>query len=87
MRLAQLSRKVNAKPSEIRDFLKKETGIELDADPNAKFPDEHLQIVLDKFGTLEDIQEEEVTEELKSEAGLPILIWDTYLMTDLRRRI
>lgn len=49
MRLAQLARKVDSKPEEIRKFILDEFGIELDNDPNVKLSDEQAEAVQQKF--------------------------------------
>lgn len=59
MRLAQIARKVNTKPTEIRAFIKKEFNIELDKDPNIKIEDDQVEAILEHFKI------EEVVEKVK----------------------
>ena len=49
MRLAQIARKVQVKPTEIRAFIKKEFKIELDSDPNIKLEENQVTAILAKF--------------------------------------
>eukprot|EP00746_Dinoflagellata_sp_MGD_P012208 gnl/MRDRNA2_/MRDRNA2_125908_c0_seq1.p1 gnl/MRDRNA2_/MRDRNA2_125908_c0~~gnl/MRDRNA2_/MRDRNA2_125908_c0_seq1.p1 ORF type:complete len:276 (+),score=70.03 gnl/MRDRNA2_/MRDRNA2_125908_c0_seq1:40-867(+) len=45
MRLGQLARKLDIKPTEIVNFLKEQHSIELELNPNAKLEDEHVELV------------------------------------------
>ena len=69
MRLAQIARKVQVKPSEIRSFVKKTFDMELDVDPNIKLADEQVAAILEEFKVEEvepvvEVVEEKVVEEV-----------------------
>jgi hypothetical protein len=80
MRLAQLARKVKVKPTEIRNFIQREFDLELDADPNIKVDDKHVEAVVKEFHVEEEIIEEvkEVKEEVAEEEYI-----DASIDTDL----
>jgi hypothetical protein len=81
MRLAQLARKVNVKPTEIRSFIKDKFDTELDSDPNIKLQEEHVEAVKAEFKVEEVVVEEKVVEE-KVEEVVEIEI-DPAVETDL----
>ncbi|MCB9224133.1 MAG: hypothetical protein H6582_08165 [Crocinitomicaceae bacterium] len=60
MRLAQLARKVEVKPAEIRTFIKDKFNVELDKDPNIKIEEEHVKAVMDNFKVEEVVPEVKV---------------------------
>lgn len=60
MRLAQIARRVDTKPQDIRNFIKDKFDIELDADPNTKLEDEQVNAILDHFRTEEPKVDEPV---------------------------
>ena len=76
MRLAQIARKVNAKPTEIRAFVKKEFNTELDKDPNIKIEDDQVAAILEHFKVEEAIVEpepeviEQVVEEIEIDPSI-----------------
>lgn len=63
MRLAQIARKVQVKPSEIRSFVKKTFDVELDVDPNIKLEDAQVKAILEEFKVEEVEPVVEVVEE------------------------
>ncbi|UKN02301.1 hypothetical protein K6119_02050 [Paracrocinitomix mangrovi] len=72
MRLAQIARKVQEKPSDIRAFIKKKFDLELDNDPNVKLEDEQVDAILQEFAKEEE--EEVVVEAPKKETVVEIPI-------------
>lgn len=76
MRLGQIARKVNAKPAEIRSFLKDQFDVDLDKDPNVKIESEHEAAILENFKKEEIVEEvvepvqEEVVEELEIDPSI-----------------
>ena len=58
MRLAQIARKVNTKPQEIRQFVKEKFDLELDSDPNTKLEEEQVNAIIEHFKVEEEIVEE-----------------------------
>jgi translation initiation factor IF-2 len=59
MRLAQIARKVDRKPTEIRSFISTKFNVDLDSDPNIKLEDEHVNAILEEF-KVEEVVEESV---------------------------
>jgi hypothetical protein len=49
MRLGQLSRKLDIKPTEIREFIRNEFKIEIDLDLNTRIEDSHADAITAKF--------------------------------------
>jgi hypothetical protein len=49
MRLGQLSRKLDIKPTEIREFIRSEFNIEIDLDLNTRIEDSHADAITAKF--------------------------------------
>lgn len=63
MRLAQIARKVDSKPQEIRKFILDQFKVELDADPNTKLDDDQVNAILEHFKkeeVVESVEKEEV---------------------------
>jgi len=81
MRLAQLARKVKVKPTEIRNFIQREFDLELDADPNIKVDDKHVEAVVKEFHVEEEIVEE--VKEVKEEVVVEEEYIDSSIDTDL----
>ncbi len=63
MRLGQLARKLDVKPSEVRSFLKDELNIELDENPNVKLEDDQIDAVRSKFEVIEEVLIENMADE------------------------
>jgi hypothetical protein len=51
MRLGQLSRKLDIKPSEIASFIKSEFNTDVDQDLNTRLEDQHVEALEKKFGS------------------------------------
>lgn len=49
MRLGQLSRKLDLKPTEIRELIRKEFNVEIDLDPNTRLEDAHADAIAAKY--------------------------------------
>jgi hypothetical protein len=70
MRLAQIARKVQTKPAEIRSFIKNKFDVELESDPNIKLDDKQVKAILEEFkveGVVEEKVEEVVVEKVIEE--------------------
>jgi hypothetical protein len=73
MRLGQLSRKLDIKPNEIREFIRKEFKVEVDSDLNTRLEDNHVAALSSRFEpkekpVLETIKKEEVQQKEPIEA-------------------
>lgn len=55
MRLGQLSRKLDVKPSEIVGFIREQYQIELDSDLNTRIEDSYVEAVSQKFGFISPV--------------------------------
>lgn len=69
MRLAQIARKVNKKPTEIRTFINSKFKIELDSDPNIKLEDDYVNAILEEFHIEEVVEEVKTVEKPKAKAA------------------
>ncbi|MBD3638202.1 MAG: hypothetical protein HUJ25_12690 [Crocinitomicaceae bacterium] len=81
MRLAQIARKVQIKPAEVRSFIKEKFGVELDSDPNIKLDDDQVNAVLEHF-KVEDTEEVKQVEKEK-EATVDEIPIDPTVDTDI----
>lgn len=75
MRLAQLARKLNVKPAEIRSLLEQKDGKAVDENPNLKLTDKQVEYLNEKFSSkaeeevvAEIIEDKAETTELEKEA-------------------
>jgi hypothetical protein len=59
MRLAQLARKVNITPTEVKRFIENEFEVAIENDPNLKLEDLHINAVLAHYKVEESVLEEE----------------------------
>lgn len=55
MRLGQISRKLNVKPNDIRDFIESEFNVSIDLDLNFKLEDNQIAALNEKFKSIEPI--------------------------------
>lgn len=62
MRLGQLSRKVNVKPTEILSYLKNEFDVELGSHLNTKVEDELAEKVIQKFVVVAPVKKEKISD-------------------------
>lgn len=60
MRLGQLSRKLNVKPTDIVDFLQQEHNLTVENGLNTKVDDKHTELVISNFEVIEEVVEEEI---------------------------
>ena len=82
MRLAQIARKVDSKPQDIRKFIQEKFNVELDADPNTKVDEEQVNAILEHFKK-EEVVEETVIEEVKEEVEVVDDTIDPTIETDI----
>jgi len=54
MRLGQISRKLNLRPIQIRDFIQEEFKVEIDTDLNTKLDDKYIEALNKKFDTTQE---------------------------------
>ena len=80
MRLAQIARKVDSKPQEIRKFIHEKFEVELDADPNTKLDDDQVNAILEHF-KVEEPEEQSKKEEETEEVVEDII--DPTIETDI----
>lgn len=80
MRLAQIARKVNVKPAEIRKFIKDEFKVELEGDPNTKLEEDQVNAILEAFKTEEEEKVKKPEKEKTPEEEIPI---DPEIETDI----
>jgi hypothetical protein len=60
MRLGQLSRKLDLKPTEIRELIRKEFNVEIDLDLNTRIEDSYADAISAKFQPAEKVQTETI---------------------------